>query len=139
MNNKYPEIDVDILIVRNTKILLGLLSDKWRFQGVQVYGVPGRQIFFGETIGETVKINVKEELGCEIKTHKIISVNANYHNGHFIVIDILAEIKGEPKLCKPEDWIKWEWFDKDNLPRNLFPSTKNLLDSYINQKFCVCE
>lgn len=139
MNNKYPELDVDILIVRNDKILLGLLSDKWLYKGQQVYGVPGKQILLGESIGKTVRRNIKEELDCEVHSYKVISVNANYYNGHFVGIGILVEIIGEPKLLKPDDWIKWEWFKKDNLPQNLFPPAKNLIESYLDNKFCVCE
>lgn len=139
MKNKYPELDIDILIVRNNKILLGLLSDKWLYKGQQVYGVPGRNILFGESIGNTLKRNIKEELNCKVHSYKLICVNANYFNGHFVGIGILVEIEGEPKLLKPDDWKKWEWFDKDKLPQNLFPSAKNLIDSYLNNKFCVCE
>jgi hypothetical protein len=28
---------------------------------------------------------------------------------------------------EPENFIKWEWFDKQNLPENLFLPIKNLL------------
>ncbi len=139
MNQQYPELDIDILIVKNNKILLGLLSDKWLYKGQQAYGVPGRQILSGESIGDTVRRNIKEELDCDVLSHKVISVNANYHNGHFVGIGVLVEITGEPKLLKPDDWIKWEWFDKEILPQNLFPPTKNLIDSYLNNKFCVAE
>jgi 8-oxo-dGTP diphosphatase len=137
---KYPKINVDILVVNKNKILLGLLTKKWMYTGKQVYGVPGRDIRFGEKIGETVKRNIKEEFGCNVKKYTIISVNANYALGnHYIGIGVLAEIDGEPKLLIPEDWEKWEWFEKNKIPNNLFPATENLINSYLKNKFTVSE
>src|ERR1041385_5273680 len=126
---KSPGINIDILIIQNNKILLGLLTKKWLFEGNQVYGVPGRDVRFGEKIGDTVKRNIKEEFGSQITRYKIISVNANYaFNNHYIGIGILAEMDGETQNLIPEDWEKWEWFDKQHLPNNLFPAARNLID-----------
>src|SRR5258706_12626214 len=95
---KSPGINIDILIIKNNKILLGLLTKKWLYEGKQVYGVPGRDVKFGEKIGETVRRNIKEEFDCNVKKYKIISVNANYAlKNHYIGIGILAEIDGKQK------------------------------------------
>ncbi len=140
MNKKFPKINVDILVTKDNKILLGLLTKNWTYKGKQVYGVPGRDIRFGEKIGETVRRNIKEEFGCNVKKYRIISVNANYALGnHYIGIGIVAEIDGNPKLLIPQDWEKWEWFDMDKIPKNLFPATKNLIKCYLNKKFIVSE
>lgn len=137
---KTPGVTVDILIVRDNKILLGLLTKKWNYEGKQVYGVPGRDIFFNEKIGDTVKRNIKEEFNCSVMTYKIICVNANYALGnHYIGVGVLAEIDGDPKVLKPDDWEKWEWFDKNNLPENLFPSAKNLIECYLQNKVNIAE
>ena len=136
----FPKVNVDILVVKGNKILLGLLTKKWLFNGNQVYGVPGRDIRFGEKIGETIKRNIKEEFGCNTIKQKIICVNANYALGnHYIGIGVVAEINGEPKLQIPEDWEKWEWFDKSKIPENLFPAAKNLLECYLKSKMNVSE
>ena len=135
-----PKVSIDILVIKNEKILLGLLTPKWLHEGKQVYGVPGRDIRFGEKIGETVKRNIKEEFNCKVTTYKIICVNANYAlKNHYIGIGVLAEIDGEPKNLLHEDWEKWEWFEKDKLPDNLFPATKNLLNCYLENKVNVAE
>ena len=132
MNDNSPKVNVDILIIKRNKILLGLLTKKWAYQGQQVYGVPGRDIGFNEKISETVKRNVKEEFNCKVLTQKIICVNENFALGnHYIGIGVLAEIDGEPKNLMPGDWEKWEWFDKNSLPDNLFPPAKNLLECYL--------
>jgi len=140
MVNKTPKVNIDILIVRGDKILLGLLTKKWNYQGRQVYGVPGRDIRFGEKIGDTVKRNIKEEFGCNVTKYEIICVNTNYALGnHYIGIGVVAEIDGEPKVLIPEDWVRWEWFSKDEIPNNLFPATRNLIECYLKNKFNVSE
>lgn len=140
MNKKSPKINVDILIIKDNKILLGLLTKNWMHKGKQVYGVPGRDIRFGEKIGETVRRNIKEEFGCSVKKYKVISVNANYAmSNHYIGIGIVAEINGKPKLLIPQDWEKWEWFEKGKIPNNLFPATENLVKCYFGKKFTVSE
>lgn len=140
MDTKIPKINVDILVINDNKILLGLLTKKWLYKGKQVYGVPGRDIKFGEKIGETVRRNIKEEFGCTVINYKIISVNANYALGnHYIGIGIVAEIDGEPKVLIPQDWERWEWFDKDKIPDNLFPAAENLINCYLQKKFIVSE
>src|ERR1035437_1174654 len=131
-----PKVNVDILITKEDKILLGLLTKKWIYQGNQVYGVPGRDIGFNEKIEETVKRNIKEEFSCNVIKQKIISVNENFALGnHYIGIGVLAEIDGEPKNLIPEDWEKWKWFDKDKIPDNLFPPAKKLIECYLKNKF----
>lgn len=135
-----PKINVDILIVKDNKILLGLLTHKWDYKQKQVYGVPGRDIRFGESIGATVKRDIKEDLGSTVRSYKIFCVNANYALGnHYIGIGVMAEIDEEPKNLIPEDWEKWEWFDRNSIPKNLFPATKNLIQSYLKNKVNVCE
>lgn len=138
--NKTPSVNVDILVILNGKVLLGLMTERWNYEGRQVYGVPGREIHFGEKMGATIKRNIKEEFDCDITSYKIISVNANYALGnHFIGIGAIAEIAGEPKLLLADDWVKWEWFDTDSIPDNLFPPTKNLIESYLENKVNIEE
>lgn len=140
MASKFPRINVDILVIKKNKILLGLLTKKWMYLGKQVYGVPGRDIRFGEKIGDTVRRNIKEEFGCNVTKYKIISVNANFAlDNHYIGIGATAEIDGQPILLLSEDWEKWEWFDKDKIPNNLFPATKNLIECYLANKVNVSE
>ncbi|SRR6266498_610332 len=105
MSNKHPGINVDILVIRDNKILLGLMTEKWKYKGERVYGVPGRDILFGEKMGETVRRNIREEFDCGVTRYELISVNANYALGnHYIGIGFIAEIDGEPKNLLLEDW-----------------------------------
>lgn len=140
MTDKSPKIGLSILILKDNKVLLGLLSKKWLLNGRQVYGIPGRDLRFRETIGDSVKRNLKQELGVEVSSHKIICVNANYEYGnHYIGIGVVAQVRGEIKLLKPEDWEKWEWFDLKSLPENIFPDAQYTIRCFLENKFCVSE
>ncbi|MFH0889842.1 MAG: NUDIX domain-containing protein [Candidatus Aenigmatarchaeota archaeon] len=140
MDSKEPKVSLDILVVKDGKFLLGLLTDKWNYGGKPVWGVPGREINFGEKIGDALRRNIKEEFGCNATVYNIICVNANYALGnHYIGIGAVAKIDGEPKLLIPEDWKKWEWFSEDKIPKNLFPATKNLVECYLRGKFIISE
>src|SRR4030066_2181054 len=105
MIKKFPKVSVDILIVKENKILLGLLTRKWNYNGQQVYGVPGRNIRFGEKIGNTVERNIKEDTDCRVIKYEIICVNANFAlDNHYIGIGVVVNIEGDPKNLIPEDW-----------------------------------
>jgi 8-oxo-dGTP diphosphatase len=137
---KQPVVIVDILVIRNNRVLLGLLTEEWSQEGQPTYGLPGREILFGEKFGEAVKRNIREELACAMKAYSVIAVNANYaFNNHYVGVGVTAVIVGEPQVTKPEDWQKWEWFDINNLPDNLFPPAKNLIESYQKYKVTVSD
>lgn len=140
MSNKSLKVNIDILIIRNNKILLGLLSKNWLLNGRQCYGVPGRDVNFRETIKDAVVRNIKEEINCDVKSYKVVCVNENFEFGnHYIGVGIIAEINGKLKLLKPNDWDKWEWFDMNKIPKNLFPAAKNLIRCYLENKVNVVE
>lgn len=140
MENTIPRVGIEILIIKDKKILLGLLTKKWMINGVQVYGVPGRDLNFQEKIGVCIERNIKEELNCTLTSYKIISVNTNYAwDNHYVNIGATAEISGDIKLMKQEDWVSWEWFDLKTLPDNIFPSAKSTIQSYITSTVCVSE
>lgn len=140
MEYKEPKVGVDILVIKNNQILLGLLSRKWLIDGIQVYGVPGREIRFGEKVGDTVKRNIQEDIGCNVISYRVFSVNASRTvDNHFINIGIIAEIEDEPKNLVPVDWEQWDWFDFSKIPTNLFPSAKNAINSYLQKSVCVAE
>lgn len=96
MKKNTPKIGVDILVIKDNQILLGLLSKKWLVNGVRVYGVPCRDIPFGEKIGDTVKRDIQEDIGCNVISYKIFSINASHTtDNHFINIGIVRHQRGK--------------------------------------------
>lgn len=138
MPEKIPRVNVDIIVERNGKILLGRLKKEWAKELYPSYGLPGTDILFGETFEQAVRKQLKEQLDLELARVKIISVNANFALGnHYIGIGILAEAKGEPKNLRPNEWEGWEWISKDKIPENLFPAAKNQVECYLKGKVTV--
>lgn len=137
---KAPTVSVDILVIDDGKALLGLFTDEWSYQGKPTWGLPGREIEFGEHFNQAIERNIQEELGCSLQAYEIIAVNANYaFDNHYVGIGATATIEGEPKIMKSEDWQKWEWFDLDNLPENLFKPAENLIKCYQNHKITISD
>jgi ADP-ribose pyrophosphatase YjhB (NUDIX family) len=140
MELKKPEVAVDILVIKNNQVLLGLLSKKWLMNGIQVYGVPGRDVRCNEKISDTVKRNIQDDIGCTVISYKIFSVNASHaFNEHYINIGVVVEIDGKLQNLNPEDWERWDWFDLSDIPINIFPSAKNAINCYLNKTVCISE
>lgn len=138
--DKTPLVNIDILVIKDNQVLLGLLSDKWNKSDKPLYGVPGRDIIFGETIGDTVKRNLKEEFDCTVSKYEIFSVNANYEFGnHYIGIGVVVELEGEIEHLLKEDWDEWKWFDLNQIPETLFAPAKNAIESYKQNRVCISE
>jgi 8-oxo-dGTP diphosphatase len=135
-----PKVFVVILVIQEDKVLLGRLSEKWVRDGGQMYGAPGRDLKFQEPIGQAVKRIMKEEIDVEVTYYKIMSVNANYEYGnHYIGIGVVAEIQGEIKRLKPDDWETWEWFDLKEVPESLFPAARDTIRCYLENTVCIFE
>lgn len=138
MKQKTPRISVDLILTNKNKILLGKVSDKWTENGKYEWGLPGREISFRDNFEKSVRKNLKEELGMELKNFKVICINNNFGFGnHYIVIGILVETEGEPKIIKPEDWKEWKWFDKDKILNKLFPSAELTIRCFLENKVSI--
>ncbi len=133
-----PRINLDIIIEKDNKILLGKISKKFASKIYPCYGLPGNDLKFGETFEHSVNRQLRSELSLKMLNFKIISINSNYAlNNHYIGIGIVAKVSGEVKNNRPDLWEEWAWFNKNKLPKNLFPGAKNQLKSYLNRKITV--
>jgi ADP-ribose pyrophosphatase YjhB (NUDIX family) len=79
---KKPVASVDLIIKRKDKILLGKVSDKWSSDGKYEWGLPGREIEFGDDFEKTAEKNLKDELGMKLKSFEVITVNNNFGFGN---------------------------------------------------------
>lgn len=86
---------------------------KWEF--------PGGSVEFGDTMEQTIKREIKEELGVEIETLKHLSpVDHIIHdeNQHWVTSAFLSKIvKGKPKIMEPEKCEKIDWFSFTELEK----------------------
>jgi len=135
VTEKKPVVSVDLVILKSGKILLGKVTGKWSENGKYEWGLPGRELEYGESFEQAARKNLKEETGMELKDYKVFCVNNNFGFGnHYVAIGILAEAKGEPKLKRKQDWKEWKWFGKNEIPGKLFPSAGLTLKCFLEGK-----
>lgn len=139
LGERRPGMNVDLVVEfsgRPGYILLGSLAEKWLPPGVsEMWGVPGRDIDFGETFHAAVERYTLGELGCKGKYAQFIGVGENFEAGnHYIGIQFAVTIDEEPRVMTPEDWEEWRWFALDELPQELSTPARNLITCYQEAK-----
>lgn len=131
---KYPRIGVGVLIQRpDGKVLLGLRQGS---HGVGEWSFPGGHLDFGEALFACAERETKEETGLEVKTVGVVSVADEMRylqsdGKHYVNIGLLAQYQGgEPEVKEPDKCVRWEWFDLNNLPDELFQGTELTINSF---------
>lgn len=131
---KRPRIGIGVMIQnKNGEVLMGLRQGS---HGEGEWSYPGGHLDFGETMEETVRREVKEEVGLEVGKVELISLADEMRyiksdGKHYVNIGFRAEyIGGEPKLMEPEKCKEWRWFSLDNLPEKLFEGTELNVRNY---------
>ena len=107
------------VFLREGNILSGLrhyTPDKWK--AISVWTFPGGRCDVGETIEETLRREVSEEIN-------ITEFHILRHLGDFpgakegdIVPLFLCHTTQTPKLMEPEKFSEWKWFPVQELPEN---------------------
>ncbi len=137
---------IGVMLWRDGKILLGLRnSDPAKAQsalrGEGTWTMPGGKLEFGETIEEGAKRETLEETGIILNDVRVICVNTEKNeHAHFITIgaycdNFTGEFSNEPELKEPDEIVRWEWFDINNLPSPMFPSSAHIIVNYRNKVF----
>lgn len=131
-----------VMIIKDHKLLLGLRNDNPLLADSELHEegtwtMPGGNIEYGETFEEAGIRETKEETDLDVEKLEIICVQTDKNeHAHYISVGMIAHsFKGEVKTMEPNEIVKWEWFDLDNLPKNIFSPSKKTIDCYINNKF----
>lgn len=134
MEKDRPKIGVEVIIVRDGKVLLG---ERLGSHGAGTLMIPGGHVEYGETFEETAVREVKEECGLEnLEVKGLVSIsNDIVYEKHFVSIGILTESKeGEPFDAEPGKSTNWQWYEPKNLPENIFLPSKHVLNKWLNNK-----
>lgn len=124
-----PRVGVAVLIMRNNQVLLGKRKGS---HGAGSWAPPGGHLEFGENIFDCAKREVLEETGMKLKKVKASAYTNDIftqENKHYVTLFVQAEIEddAQPKLLEPDKCESWEWFDANELPKNLFLPLRNLV------------
>jgi len=115
---KVPRICVEVIIIRNKKILLSKRSINpfksfWHF--------PGSGVLYKEKISETVKRTAKKELGIKIVSQKFLGYMETLHDGyrHSVSLVFKCKISGNKNPKPLEQSSEIGFFSK--IPKRTVP------------------
>lgn len=133
-----------VILIKDGKILLGMRHpdpDKAdsAFRSAGEWCLPGGKLEWGETIEEGAIREVKEETGITIRDPQVISVhNCKNEHAHFLTVGLVTrEWTGEAGVMEPDEIIKWDWFDLNDLPRPRYFPSFEVIENYVKGKFYI--
>ena len=99
--------------------------------------MPGGKLKYGESFEEGAKREVIEETGINLNNARVICINNDKNEcAHFVTIGLFStQFEGEAKVMEPEEIIEWRWFKSEELPKNIFPPSKKVLENFKSNKF----
>lgn len=131
------KIRPSVAINREGKILLM----KYIYGGVEVFNLPGGNAEELESIAETVRRELIEEMNLEIEVGELILVGETHqelkNNSVLHLVFNATVTKGEPKL-NPEHTSALEivWMDIDKISSlNMYPNVGKVLNKKIDQPY----
>lgn len=99
---------------------------------------PGGRVHFGERLEEAVRREVEEELGVEVKVHRLLALFEDIllpEAQHWIAPAYLCSItSGIPMLREEDKAEAVGWFDADKIPGVLTEVAARTLQEYLRQK-----
>ena len=145
MNDKVIRGGCGVIVLNDEKkILLGLRNSDEELADSELHEegtwtMPGGNIEYGETFEEAGAREAMEEAGIKVGDLEVICVQTDKNEyAHYISVGMLAHIvEGEPKPMEPDVILKWEWFDINDLPKNIFSPSKKTIDCYLSHKFYI--
>jgi ADP-ribose pyrophosphatase YjhB (NUDIX family) len=99
---------------------------KHRFWKHQRWGLPGGLARRGETLSATLRRELREETGLDVRPAKLLQVNTA--KGRLAEFILLAECAGQPHAASPEIMDARFWH-RSELPEGILPMHRALLES----------
>lgn len=117
--SEQTRVSVNAFLVKDNKILLG---KRLVNAGFGQWGLPGGHLEYKESLSDAIRRELREEIGIEATSVQFAQVvNDTQQERHYIHINfIVTEWTGEIVNKEPEKCEKWDWFDLEQLPENIF-------------------
>ena len=109
-------------------LLIKMVKGHWSF--------PKGHVENDETEVETALREIKEETNLDIREYQVLTATDEFQKDrHYVTIGVLAlSCEGTLKVMEPNKIDKWEWFELNNLPNNLYTPTKNMINEYLRKE-----
>lgn len=108
-----------------------LMGQRLSLHGFGTWAPPGGKLEFGETPNVCASRELWEETAIFIPAqhfHHIGFTRDVFPESCWLTIHYLANSNNvKPIVCEPDKCQTWQWFDKCNIPKNLFLPAKNAL------------
>ena len=133
---KVIKIGIGVLIKKGNKILLGHRPSKMVDTGgiyePDSWCLPGGKQEYNETIFDCAIREVKEETNLNISKLEVFGATDDIQvDRHFITIQVIANnYSGEIKIMEPTKQDDWQWFELNNLPKNLYSPSRKFIEEY---------
>lgn len=105
------------VFIRDHKVLFGFRNytpDKWK--KISVWTCPGGRCDKGETVEQTLRREVAEEIGIsEFEFLDYLGDVAGAKEGDTVPI-FLCDTNRSPKLMEPNKFSEWRWFSLEEFP-----------------------
>ena len=137
---KVIKVGVGVMILDNNKILLGHRVEKAEDTGgiyePDCWTLPGGKQEYEETITEAAIRECKEETNLDITNLEVFTASDSFQpDRHYVTINFVTKTySGELKIMEPEKIDKWEWFDINELPENIYTPSKNMITEFIKRE-----
>jgi len=137
MPNHHPRIRAAAIILRGSKILLA----RHEKEGRSYWVLPGGGVDFGETVGEALVREVREEAGFQVRLGELVMLNDSIppdRHRHILNLYFLAEITGgELRVGQDDKRLRDVRFvEIDSLPELiLYPDIRERLYEGIRNGF----
>lgn len=133
------QVGIGVLIIHENKILLGHRVQNAKDTGgiyePDSWCLPGGKQDYHETIYECAKRETKEETNLDISGLEVFHAMDDIQpNKHFVTIQVIARsFSGELKVMEEDKIDEWKWFDKFQLPKNIYSPSKKFIEAYLNK------
>jgi len=125
---------VYLILAKDNKILLARRYNTGYFDGN--YSFPAGHLDGNKTLKQAMAREAKEEIGILLDLtdlELVHTMNRKIPNDERVDFFFTAKkYQGEPEIMKPDKCDNLNWFKLDNLPKNIIPYIRQVIDSFQN-------
>lgn len=143
IKDRHREVPASYLVlIKEGKILLARRFNTGYMDGK--YSLPAGHVDEGETFAQCIIREAKEEIGVGLKPedlkfahimHRLSDPEWKELRYRIDVFFTAEKWEGEIKNMEPEKCDDLSWFDLDNLPENIIPYVRHMIDCVKNKVF----